>query len=803
MKRKATNALGDEDPAKISKDLLDVSDNHEGNSSLSPDNAKESVSTSARSGRQRKAPAWLASYVTDGSTTIKETPKSEKSQIPATTASPVKKRGPKPLQQRLLKTDSVGKSKGEEDPPLLRRESTLKVEDSPPRPAKNKKVQQALIHSASLVRKDTEILSPASDSGDTTEEAKQVFKKTTLLPNNIDVFPISLHSANTSSSQCQTLPESPSDTSSKQYFTPESGIHMYSVDAHELNVSDVMEICDTKSLNGADNVSVKAADACTEAGELSVGRQEPATVLEKPKMLEIVICISTSGAMRDYLTVLQEKTRDLVWQLQSLIPDLRIGVLAHTQGGIHDDKPGSGSSAIDHNYIRTGGHSGTKWLDLGATFSQICAFVDSLEPEATVYPDYVQDNLEMALWKLQRCMSWSSCSYRTVVMIGRGRPNRTSFYLQREHWRGWIRSALEIGPKAEIPIIDWELEAKLLAQMGIHVFTIQASSPKTLTDEDEDEGSTFFKRTADITNGLHIRLTDASKLVDIIVGVCCACHGPDLLQKHRDTVRDENDGVLPPQLKDIFVSLQLHSKRRSLSTIPSLVGDLSILKSQLAKADANGNISSSEEEEEASGDEAAQLAGVQGQDKNEGVGAFGKMSNKRKPQKKAKEKSTGSLKKVTKKSNAVVNSNSKAKNLKSKTAKPGNVTKKTIKASKDAKIVHKGTKIVAGNKAKANKTVASKQNVPNSKVKKQSLKGQRDKTVKVTPKKVANKNKNLKAAVTMAKPKKNIKAHAKSVNISAASQKSQKKNTKLGKLVSNQSSKSELKSQNISEVATA
>lgn len=89
----------------------------------------------------------------------------------------------------------------------------------------------------------------------------------------------------------------------------------------------------------------------------------------------------------------------------------------------------------------------------------------SSEPEATVYPDYVQDNLEMALWKVQRCMSWSSCSYRTVVMIGRGRPNRTSFYLQREHWRGWIRSALEIGAKAEIPVIDWELEAKFLAQM--------------------------------------------------------------------------------------------------------------------------------------------------------------------------------------------------------------------------------------------------------------------------------------------------------------------------------------------------
>ncbi|CAG5119927.1 unnamed protein product [Candidula unifasciata] len=788
MKRKATNTLGNEDPAKISKDLTDGSDIHGGNSSQSTDNADDSVLTSPRSssGRQRKAPAWLASYVTDGSTTIKESSKSEKPKIPASTASPVKKRGPKPSQQQPLKADNE-KSKAEEDPPSLRRGSTLKVEDSPPHPPKNKRIPHTLTDSASLIRKDTEILSSSSDSGDITVKPEQVLKSTSvkpLLQNNVDEFPVSLQSASMSTLQCQPLPESPSEPSSKEYFTPESNIDLYSVEAQELNISDVMEICDTKSLNGADRLSVKAADPCVKGGELSVDGPEKSVILEKPKMLEVVICISTSGAMRDYLTVLQEKTRDLVWQLQSLIPDLRVGVLAHTQGGIHDDKPGSGSSAIDHNYIRTGGHSGTKWLDLGATFSQICAFVDSLEPEATVYPDYVQDNLEMALWKLQRCMSWSSCSYRTVVMIGRGRPNRTSFYLQREHWRGWIRSALEIGPKAEIPVIDWELEAKLLAQMGIHVFTIQASSAKISSEEDEDEGTTFFRRVAETTNGLHIRLTEASKLVDIIVGVCCACHGPDLLQKHRDTLRDENDGVLPPQLKDIFVSLQLHSKRRSLSTIPSLVGDLSLLKSQLAKADANGNISSSEEEE-ASGDETVQVAGVQGQDTIEEDGPVQKTPRKRKPQKKAKEKSTESLKNLAKKQKAVVNSGSKIKNLKPKTVKTGSTKKtKTIKVLKDVKIVQKGTKNVAPNKTKANKMPVSKQSVSNSSVKKQGLKGQ-DKTAKATSKKIPNKSKNLKAAATvLAVSKKNIKANAKSVNVLAAPQ---KKNKKPGKLVSNQS----------------
>lgn len=306
---------------------------------------------------------------------------------------------------------------------------------------------------------------------------------------------------------------------------------------------------------------------------------------EKPSMFEVVLCISTSGNMRDYLLDLQERVRETVWRLQSLTPNLRIGVLAHTQGGIHDDKPdGNRSPVAEHSYIRTGGHSGTKFLDLGATMSQICAFVDSLEPESSVYPDYVQDNLEMALWKLQRCMTWSSCSYRTVIMMGRGRPNRTSFYTQREHWRGWIRSALGLGVKEETPVIDWELEARMLGEMGIHVFTIQALPPKaqegdtnTTTGEEvkeegstreEDEGAAFFTRVPQLTSGQHIPLSEPGLLKDIIVGICCSCQSPELLQDHRDLVRDENDGVLPVDMKGVFVALQLHSSSKSLSVAP-------------------------------------------------------------------------------------------------------------------------------------------------------------------------------------------------------------------------------------------
>ncbi|RUS70837.1 hypothetical protein EGW08_021408, partial [Elysia chlorotica] len=485
MKRRVSKDVGSENPAKVSKDApaLARADTVVNKSDAEPTRS-----------RQRKAPAWLSSYITGGS------------------AKDLAKAASEILSPSKKSSSSAAKKQGSN-------ESEHEKEEQPQKkpPGKIKTVQK------------------------TAENKKLVSPK---------------RSSSSPSSSAATLKSSPPSalspkSSSKQdslKHSPDSGLHS----------ENVLEVCEDNSTSNNSNLSdkkVSVSESPTTAGTddfpisktigkvstLATAVKEETILLPKtgetPTMLEVVICVSTSGAMQEYLAELQEQVREMVWRLQSLVPTLRIGVFAHTQGGIHDDKRAGGSGSIaniDHNYIRTGGHSGTKWLDLGASFSQICAFVNSLEPESVIYPDYVQDNLEMALWKLQRCMSWSSCSYRTVVMLGRGRPNSTTFYLQREHWRGWIRSALELGPRQEVPIIDWRLEARLLAQMGIHVFTLQAVSERTNKEEEEEdedeEGTKFFRETAAITNGQHIRLTDASQLVDVIVGVCCACYGPDLLQ---------------------------------------------------------------------------------------------------------------------------------------------------------------------------------------------------------------------------------------------------------------------------------
>ena len=363
MKRRASEDAGCENPAKVSKDA----GNNQASALARADTVvKKSADAEPTRGRQRKAPAWLSSYVTGGS--AKDLAKAA-SEVPIPT-----KKSP----------STVAKKKGSG-------EDVKKVEEKTPKKAVEKSISKN----------------------------KTVQKMPMETVNNKIVSSKSL-----SSSSISTLPLSSSSTSSSRSSSKHSSaMHSKLSSASGLaNIESILEVCEDRDIaTASSSVNLKNSKSAssvsssfgkkidmsaggggdtlknggTKIGKITalespvpLAKEETILVPKKgetPTMLEVVICVSTSGAMQEYLAELQEQAREMVWRLQSLIPDLRIGVFAHTQGGIHDDKRPGGSCSvanIDHNYIRTGGHSGTKWLDLGASFSQICAFVNSLGEDA-------------------------------------------------------------------------------------------------------------------------------------------------------------------------------------------------------------------------------------------------------------------------------------------------------------------------------------------------------------------------------------------------------------------------------------
>ena len=339
MKRKSPDATGDAAPCKVLKVAPEDKPDH-------------AASSSARgSSRQKKAPAWMAAYVIAGK---KEEPPDESVKVKGQNVS--KKTGSKP----------------KKSPPesSLRRQSTLQLENEELQPEKSKNLKKnvPVKQTPSLSKKSTTILS-SSDSG-TSQPSKEKKGTADKKQKDTKVSSKTMKKVQTSSASKPTS-KSVSDIISS-LSQPETVL------SSSPSSTENAPACPNEDKNSIFELS-DATNGVTHSYSNNLPLQPVPSESEKPSMFEVVFCISTSGAMKDYLTDLQDRIRETVWRLQSIIPNVRIGVIAHTQGGIHDDKPeGNRSPVAEHSYIRTGGHSGTKWLDLGATLSQICAFVDSL-----------------------------------------------------------------------------------------------------------------------------------------------------------------------------------------------------------------------------------------------------------------------------------------------------------------------------------------------------------------------------------------------------------------------------------------
>lgn len=373
MKRKASLATDNGMPVKLKKESTSKTPSQILTQLKKMDTAVKPSAQwpSFSSPRQRKAPSWLASYVTN-SVQEKEVKKEavKPKMLKAPTVSPASK--DKDVSSTKIKLDD---DKSEEQPVLLRRKSTIKVE----RDIK-----------ASNEKKGKEI-SSMKPSLKTSASKEKLFKRQTVNPTSVKEVTKESKTKSSNGSSIELHPK-PKKTVS---HTKNSAATSLTDKSINVSSTKVVEICDDKNFSSTAhlanaNLLSKSATGLqssalkpTKAPSIVKPSLHNATTLLlpepiRPTMLEVVICISTSGALREYLAALQDSIREMIWRVQSLVPNLRIGIMAHTQGGIHDDQKRSSCGSGDHNYNRVGGHSGTKWLDLGATMSQICAFVDSL-----------------------------------------------------------------------------------------------------------------------------------------------------------------------------------------------------------------------------------------------------------------------------------------------------------------------------------------------------------------------------------------------------------------------------------------
>ena len=62
------------------------------------------------------------------------------------------------------------------------------------------------------------------------------------------------------------------------------------------------------------------------------------------------------------------------------------------------------------------------------------------------------------------------------------------------------------------------------------MFTVKALIDKASSEENDKEDSQFYNRVAQLTKAQPITVAEPAFIKDVIIGICCACQGPDLLQ---------------------------------------------------------------------------------------------------------------------------------------------------------------------------------------------------------------------------------------------------------------------------------
>lgn len=139
---------------------------------------------------------------------------------------------------------------------------------------------------------------------------------------------------------------------------------------------------------------------------------------------EIVFSFDTTGSMSGCIDQVKNRLQDMMQRLQADIPGIRIAVFAH------------GDYCDESVYV-------TRHIDFTNNIGHLCQFVRGTK--ATHGGDF-EECYELVLRQVQKLLSWTPASQRSLVMIGDATPH-------------------EAGYPLNVQNIDWKTEVKGLKAM--------------------------------------------------------------------------------------------------------------------------------------------------------------------------------------------------------------------------------------------------------------------------------------------------------------------------------------------------
>ena len=204
--------------------------------------------------------------------------------------------------------------------------------------------------------------------------------------------------------------------------------------------------------------------------------------------LEIVFNFDTTGSMYPCLDQVRRNLEHTVGSLFKEIPNLKIGL-------------GANGDYCDRNTTYV-----TKQLDLTNDLYSLTQFTRTVgrtgggdAPEA----------YELVIKEAQTVYNWSLNARKIFVLIGDDIPHGPNYHQNTQK-------------------IDWKVEAKKLADMGVQVYTIQCLS-RSYADR-------FYSELADIGNGYHLHLDQFTDILSLVQAIIYRQVSQERVQQYEEQV---------------------------------------------------------------------------------------------------------------------------------------------------------------------------------------------------------------------------------------------------------------------------
>lgn len=226
--------------------------------------------------------------------------------------------------------------------------------------------------------------------------------------------------------------------------------------------------------------------------------------MAKNENIDIIFSFDTTGSMYACLSRLRRQVENTVNLIFDTVENVNIGLIAHG------------------DYCDAGDTYVTKHHPLSNDRRSLVNFIKTVEPTGG---GDSPECYELVLHEA-RSFNWRPGKAKALVVIGDDVPHGPNYNLNTKN-------------------LDWRNEIRLLMEMGINVYGVQALNRRHATE--------FYKEIARETGGYHLNLDQFESVSDLLLAICYKQDSNEAVQKYAQVV--EQQGRMSRGLDTVFSTL--------------------------------------------------------------------------------------------------------------------------------------------------------------------------------------------------------------------------------------------------------